>query len=63
MLPEILNVDQLSVFLGMSRGQIYSMTSSRTRAKQEHPLPVIRINGNLRFSRTAVEAWLAKLQD
>jgi predicted DNA-binding transcriptional regulator AlpA len=60
---EILTVDALAEFLSMSRRQIYSMTETRTRAKQQHPLPVLRINGNLRFSKSAVEAWLAKLQE
>lgn len=60
---EILTVDELASLLKMSRRQIYSMTESRTRAKQEHPLPILRVNGNLRFSRTAVEAWLQQLQE
>jgi excisionase family DNA binding protein len=60
---EILTVDELASLLKMSRRQIYSMTESRTRAKQEHPLPILRVNGNLRFSRTAVETWLQQLQE
>jgi excisionase family DNA binding protein len=60
---EILTVDELASLLKMSRRQIYSMTESRTRAKQKHPLPILRVNGNLRFSRTAVETWLANLQE
>jgi hypothetical protein len=58
----ILTVDDLATMLRMNRRQIYSMTESRTRAKQEHPLPILRVNGNLRFSRAAVESWLADLQ-
>jgi excisionase family DNA binding protein len=60
---EILTVDELASLLKMTRRQIYSMTETRTRAKQKRPLPLIRVNGNLRFSRTAVEAWLAELQE
>ena len=60
---EILTVDELAMFLKMSRRQIYSMTESRTRAKQEHPLPILRVNGNLRFSKSAVETWLQQLQE
>jgi excisionase family DNA binding protein len=62
-MPEILTVDELASLLKMTRRQIYSMTEKRTRAKQEHPLPLMRINSNLRFSKSAVEAWLAKLQE
>ena len=60
---EILTVSELASLLKMSRRQIYSMTETRTRAKQEHPLPTMRVNGNLRFSKSAVEAWLVKLQE
>ena len=60
---EILTVDELASLLKMTRRQIYTMTESRTRAKQEHPLPIMRVNGNLRFSKAAVEAWLAQLQE
>jgi predicted DNA-binding transcriptional regulator AlpA len=60
---EILDVEGLAAFLKMSKGQIYSMTERRTRAKQEHPLPFMRVNGNLRFSKSAVEAWLRQLQE
>jgi excisionase family DNA binding protein len=60
---EILTVDELASLLKMTRRQVYTMTESRTRAKQEHPLPIMRVNGNLRFSRTAVESWLQLLQE
>jgi excisionase family DNA binding protein len=58
---EILTVDELASLLKMNRRQIYSMTEARTRSRQKNPLPILRVNGNLRFSRTAVEAWLANL--
>jgi excisionase family DNA binding protein len=60
---EVLTVDELAALLKMNKRQIYEMTSARTRAKQKHPLPLVRVNGNLRFSRPAVEAWWAKLQE
>jgi excisionase family DNA binding protein len=62
---EILTVDELAALLRMSRRQIYSMTETRTRtgAMRENPLPVLRINGNLRFSREAVQQWLVKLAE
>jgi excisionase family DNA binding protein len=59
---EILTVNELASLLKMTRRQIYEMTSARTRAKSDHPIPVLRVNGNLRFSRTSVEAWLKELE-
>lgn len=63
-MPEILTVDELADLLKMSRRQIYSMTEKRTRTGPmgEHPLPVLRINGNLRFSREAITEWLQRLE-
>ncbi len=60
---EILTVTELASLLKMSKRQLYEMTSKRTRAKSAHPLPLLRVNGNLRFSKTAVTEWLQKLQE
>jgi predicted DNA-binding transcriptional regulator AlpA len=60
---EILTVGELASVLKMTKRQVYEMTSTRTRTgtMKKNPLPVVRINGNLRFRRVDVEAWLAKL--
>jgi predicted DNA-binding transcriptional regulator AlpA len=60
---EILTVDELASVLKMTKRQVYEMTSTRKRtgAMKTNPLPVVRINGNLRFRRVDVEAWVAKL--
>jgi predicted DNA-binding transcriptional regulator AlpA len=60
---EILTVDELASLLKMSKKQIYTMTEKRTRngVMKDHPLPVLKINGNLRFLRSSVDQWLAKL--
>ena len=60
---EILTVDELADLLKMSRGQVYEMTKQRTRtgSMKDHPLPVLKINGNLRFRKADVDGWLASL--
>lgn len=60
---EILTIRELAELLKFSVRQCYELTSTRTRSKSAHPIPVMRINGNLRFSRTAVEKWLSELQE
>jgi hypothetical protein len=47
----------------MSRRQIYSMTDTRSRtgSMRENPLPVLKINGNLRFRKSDVGARIDKL--
>ena len=60
---ELLTVDELAVMLKMSKGQIYEMTKTRTRtgSMRENPLPVLKINGNVRFRKRDVEDWIEKL--
>lgn len=62
-MPEILTVAELATLLKMSRSQIFELTRERVRVRMKHPLPVMRVNGNLRFSKSAVMDWLAKLQE
>ncbi|MGA8439250.1 MAG: helix-turn-helix domain-containing protein [Candidatus Sulfotelmatobacter sp.] len=62
---EILTIDELAALLKMTGRQIYTMCETRTRngAMKDHPLPVLKINGNLRFTRADVDEWLLKLTE
>ena len=62
---EILTVEELATLLKMSKGQIYEMTKQRTRtgSMKENPLPVLKINGNVRFRKVDVDSWLAQLAE
>lgn len=62
---EILTIDELATLLKMTRRQIYTMTETRTSsgAMKTNPLPVLKINGNLRFRRAAIDGWLLKLEN
>jgi predicted DNA-binding transcriptional regulator AlpA len=60
---EILTIDELASLLKMSRRQIYTMCESRTRtgSMKDYPLPVLKINGNLRFRKADVDSWVERL--
>jgi predicted DNA-binding transcriptional regulator AlpA len=62
-MTEILTVAELPVMLKMSKAQVYEMTRERTRngSMRDNPVPVLRINGNLRFRKADIEAWLESL--
>ena len=62
-MTEVLTVDELAAMLKMSKGQVYELTKQRTRtgAMRENPIPVLKINGNVRFRRSDIEAWLERL--
>jgi hypothetical protein len=49
--------------LKMTSTQIYSMSKARGRARMEKPIPIMRVNGNLRFSKESLEAWLEELEE
>ena len=63
-MQEILTIEQLADMLQMSKRQIYTMCETRTRngSMKENPLPVLRINGNLRFHRASIQEWLLKIE-
>jgi excisionase family DNA binding protein len=60
---EILTVAELAAMLKMNKRQIYEMTNRRTRsgAMRENPIPVLKINGNVRFRKSDIEDWIEKL--
>jgi predicted DNA-binding transcriptional regulator AlpA len=64
-MSDILTPAELAEMLKMSKGQIYEMTKERTRtgSMKAHPLPVLKINGNLRFRKSDVESWLGRLAE
>ena len=57
---EILTIEELAALLKMSKKQIYTMCETRTRTgtMKDHPLPVLKINGNLRFRKAAIDEWV-----
>lgn len=62
-MTEILTIDELAALLKMSTRQVYEMTRTRTRtgAMRENPIPVVKINGNVRFRKSDIERWIEKL--
>lgn len=60
-MSEILTIDEVAAWLKMTRGQVYTLTRKRSQSRMDIPFPVLKINGNLRFRKSDVEAWLNKL--
>jgi excisionase family DNA binding protein len=60
-MTEVLTIEELSAWLKLSKSQVYSMLRARGRARMSHPLPSVRLNGNVRFRRQDIEDWLEKL--
>lgn len=60
---EILTAQEVADWLKMSKRQIYEMTRTRGKVRADHPIPVIRVNGNVRFRRSDIEAWLNRIAE
>jgi len=60
---EIWKVDDVATLLQLSKSQVYELTKQRTRSGdlREHPLPVLRMGGAVRFIRKDVEDWVEKM--
>ena len=53
---ELLTVDELASIFKLTRWTIYNLTRQRNR--RQGALPYLKIGRELRFRRSAVEAWL-----
>jgi excisionase family DNA binding protein len=62
---EILTVTEVSALLKISKSQVYELANQKTRTGEvrKHPIPVLRIGTSVRFNKSAVESWLAKLSE
>jgi hypothetical protein len=59
-MPEklVLSLSEAAALLGLEPTQLYSLTRERSRIRQSHPLPVIRLGKRLAFRREALVSWL-----
>jgi predicted DNA-binding transcriptional regulator AlpA len=55
---EILTVQDVADLLKMKTTQIYEMCRARTRERRTYPIPMMRLNGNLRFRKSDILKWL-----
>jgi hypothetical protein len=58
---EVITAVEVGAMLKLSKRSVYQLTCARVRGNQEHPLPMFHVNGNLRFIKQDVEAWITKL--
>ena len=56
MQDELLTVEELASIFKLTRWTVYNLTRQRNRG--EGALPYIKIGRELRFRRSAVEAWV-----
>ena len=47
----------------MTRRQVWEMTRARGQARMPIPIPLLRVNGNIRFKRSSLETWVNQLEE
>jgi excisionase family DNA binding protein len=58
---DILTMAEVADILKLKPTAVYEMTRARSQARQDHPIPFLRIAGHLRFRRCDIEQWLETL--
>ncbi|HZQ90366.1 MAG TPA: helix-turn-helix domain-containing protein [Terriglobales bacterium] len=59
---DILTVEEAAAFLHMTKRQVWEMTRTRGQQRMPIPIPMMRINGNIRFRRSSLEQWIDELE-
>jgi hypothetical protein len=60
---EILTITELAEWLRLSPSQIRTMCRTRSQERMANPLPILKLNGNIRFRREAIAEWLKKVEE
>jgi predicted DNA-binding transcriptional regulator AlpA len=60
---EVMTIAEVAELLRMNVQQVYGLLKTRTRARSEKPIPVLKVNGNVRFLRSSVTAWLREMEE
>jgi hypothetical protein len=60
---EILDVNQLAEFLGVTANTIHGLTRQRARHRGEPVIPHLKIGRELKFRRDSVLNWLAAKEE
>jgi excisionase family DNA binding protein len=58
---ELLTIEDVGQILKLKPTSVYELTRERSQKKQQHPIPFLKVAGKVRFSREAINQWLAKL--
>jgi len=58
----LLTPEEAAAYLRVSKRQIYAMTRRRGLLRMAQPIPVIRLNGNLRFRKESLDAWILRCE-
>jgi excisionase family DNA binding protein len=58
----VLSISDAASLLGLTKNQLYELCRKRSRSRQVHPIPAIRLGKRLAFRRESLERWIAELE-
>jgi predicted DNA-binding transcriptional regulator AlpA len=60
--PLLLSLSQAASLLGITDNQLYEICRTRSRVRQKHPIPTVRLGKRLAFRRESLERWITELE-
>jgi excisionase family DNA binding protein len=58
----LLTINQAGQLLGLEKSQVYELCRSRSRARAEHPIPIVKVGKVLRFRASSLNEWINKIE-
>ena len=58
----LLSLSEAAELLGLKPTNLYELTRSRSRVRQVHPIPHLRLGKRIAFRRESLEQWVAALE-
>lgn len=59
----LLSLSEAADLLGLKPSNLYSLTRSRSRVRQTHPIPFCRLGKRIAFRRESLEQWISTLEN
>jgi excisionase family DNA binding protein len=60
--PLLIPISEAASLLGLNKNQLYEICRTRSRVRQRHPIPFVRLGKRIAFRRESLERWIAELE-
>ena len=58
----LLNMDEAAALLKLTKEQLYHLCRTRSRVRQEVPIPFIKVGKTRRFRASSLSAWIQQIE-
>lgn len=58
----LISLEQAAELLSLKPNQLYELCRNRSRCRQKHPIPKIRLGKRTLFRPSALQEWILKLE-